>query len=890
MGDGKTKSLWRGGLDLAHRRILPMLLLLGGSWALSGFVLLALSPSPAHAAFGFESLSSTFSATGGATGVLPAGSHPESWSTTLAFNAGGPPGERFPEGALKDLHIELPPGLVAAPALLPQCSQVDFLEEACPPSTAVGTIDFVSTEALPASTVFLLEPIPGEAAQLGFRVEHLLPVTIDVSISPRAPYGLTASIANVSQVIGLFGSTLTLEGTPSGSAFLTMPRSCAEPLRTNFTAFSWQDPAGAVLATAPEPQSLVGCDSLAYSPSPEVAPTTTDTASPSGIDLTFDAPDPDISSVDARAAADTQSATLNLPPGLTINPPVAAGLTACTAAQLTAEAPDSEPGQGCPEASKLGSATVAMPLFSKPIAGSIYLGEPEGAATAVSTTSQSATRFALYLVFRDAERGVLVDVPLRVDADPQTGQLTASLDPIPQLPISHVELHFNSGPRAPLTTAATCGSEAIAFSLTPSSGNPPLNGSDSFVTSGPDCSPHFAPSLSAGPVSRAAGRSAAFVFELSQSAASPNPSGFTLTLPLGLAAAFGTASLCPDGQATSGDCPSTSKLGYARIALGSGPEPLWVPPGEQPDSAVYLAGPYKGAPYSLAIVVPAQAGPFDLGTVVLRAPIAFDSVTAQASLSVEGLPQILDGVPLHYRTIRVVLDRPGFIRNPTSCEPTAIAGTARAADGSSANISDRFQASDCALLRFRPKLSLSLSGRSRRGAHPGVHVTLRPRPGDANMSEATVTLPPTELLDDRHVKAVCPADRFATGHCPKGALVGRAEVWTALLGRPLEGNIYLLSSAGRLPMLATSLEGEVHATFVAKVDSVHRRLRFHLANIPDVPLEKATLDLFGGKRGVIVDSGGVCSGTPRVDAFFTAQNGRTDTMRPRVASRCAPAG
>jgi hypothetical protein len=90
-------------------------------------------------------------------------------------------------------------------------------------------------------------------------------------------------------------------------------------------------------------------------------------------------------------------------------------------------------------------------------------------------------------------------------------------------------------------------------------------------------------------------------------------------------------------------------------------------------------------------------------------------------------------------------------------------------------------------------------------------------------------------------------------------------------------------------MLATSLEGEVHTTFVAKVDSVHRRLRFHLVGIPDVPLEKVTLDLFGGTRGVIVDNGGVCSGTPRVKAFFTAQNGRTDTVRPLVRSRCASA-
>jgi hypothetical protein len=216
----------------------------------------------------------------------------------------------------------------------------------------------------------------------------------------------------------------------------------------------------------------------------------------------------------------------------------------------------------------------------------------------------------------------------------------------------------------------------------------------------------------------------------------------------------------------------------------------------------------------------------------------------------------------------------------------AIEGSVSTQAGQTAALNNRFQVGECGRLAFKPKLSVRLSGIAHRGAHPGVSVTVRPRSGDANLREAVVMLPPTELLDTRHVEAVCPADRSSAGSCPKGSLVGRAKVWTPLLSRPLEGEVNLRSSATRLPVLAITLKGEVDATFVARVDSVHRRLRFRLNGIPDVPLDKVALDLFGGKRGMIVDNGGVCSAKARVKASLTAQNGRAASLDPRVQTHC----
>jgi hypothetical protein len=886
MGHEKRKSLRGARWGLAPRAPLCARSFLG-VLVLCAVLLLVPSAPAAQAALGFESLSSAFLGAGSSPETVVAGAHPESWSLSFDLDSSGPPGEERVGAALKELRVEMPPGLLGVTTSIPQCRHGAFVEGACPPLTAVGTIDLDASPPVETATLYLLEPPPGEVAQFGFIAHEFLPVTVDVSVVRHPPFPLVASLSNVPEVAQIFGATMRLEGAPSGTPFLVLPRSCAEPLRTGLTASSWEEPLTSVFATTPAPQRPINCGSLSYLPSLGVAPTTTAAASPSGLSLALDASDPGFSSLDGRGAADTRSATLVLPPGMTVDPAAATGLGVCTSEELEAEEPVPQPGQGCPKSSMLGSATVTTPLIPGTIEGSIYLARPEGAPSAI-VTDAGGSHLTLELVLRSTERGVLLPLPIEVDADAQSGRLTASLEEIPQMPISHLEMHFNAGPRAPLTTPATCGSHSIAYSLDPSSGNPSLTGSQSFVTTSSECSPTFAPALSAGTVSNVAGRSSAFVLELGQSAAGPNPSAFDLTLPPGLSAALGSVAPCPDTQAASGACPAGSKLGYARIALGSGPEPLWVPPGEEPDSAVYLAGPYKGAPYSLVIVVPGQAGPLDLGAVVMRAPLAIDPATAQASISIEGLPQILSGVPLHYRTIRVVLDRPGFIRNPTSCEPTAITGGATAADGSTAAISTRFQAADCAALPFRPKLSLRFSGGVGRRGHPSVRAALRGDPEGAAISSASITLPRGELLDLRHLRGLCPRN-VMVGDCPKSSLLGEVRLVTPLFDGPLAGSVYLRVPRHRLPEVSAEVRSG-QLGFAVDGNVIDRKGRFgvKLRGLPDIPLTSAVLSLPGGRKGLVVNSRSLCGAPNKVAGSFTAHNGRQRQLgvRAQVKGRC----
>ena len=829
--------------------------------------------SPARAAFGFKSVDSLFTAPGGeAAASLPAGSHPQSWTTTLAFNTAGAPGAEHPDGALRNLTITLPTGLVGAPALLPECSRADYLAESCPGATAVGQLSFNVGETLPPSTIYLLAPLPGSAAQLGFQVQTIQ-VTIDLSISPAPPHNLIARVTNASQVGELFGASLSLEGVPNGNPFLTMPRSCGDPLTTTFLAAPWQPPAVPVSATAPDPQATVACAALSYNPDITATPTTSAASAPTGLVLDLDAPDPGIASAGGRAAADTRSATLELPPGMTVNPPLAAGLVGCTPAEVAGERPDADPATGCPEAAKIGTASVETPLFDRPIAGDVYVAAPD--------ENPVGSMLALYLVLRDPDRGVLLSLPIGVDADAATGRLTARFEQIPELPIAHLSLRLNSGPHAPLATPSGCGTHTIGYSLEPSSGNPPSVGEESFETTS-GCGAAFAPELTAGTKSNAAGSAAPFVLDLRNAATAPNLEGLRATLPPGVAADLSAAAVCPEAGAATGACPGGSRLGYARIALGAGPEPLWVPGGDAPDSDVFLAGPYRGAPFSLLVSVPAAAGPFDLGRVVLRAPIAVDPQTAGLSVSFDGLPQIREGIPLHYRAIRLVLDRPGFIRNPTSCEPMRIELTASAAGGATASAGDRFQAADCGALGFRPRLRVWLAGNLGRNGHPRVRVRFAPRPGEANLAGATVDLPRGELLDTRRIRALC--DRsLPARQCPAAARLGRVTLRTPLLQDPLRSPIYLRTPSRRYPDLVAEVEGGgVRFVVHGRTGSARGRIRVRLHGLPDIPLSESSIVLAGGRRGIVVNSVSLCNRKRRARATLVAHSGRRATLRPAL--------
>jgi hypothetical protein len=897
--------------------------------------LLASAP-PAFAAFGFKNLDVTFENQDGSVAAL-AGSHPFEMTTSFALNTvpneklGGEAGSEVPDGALKDLSALQVLGLVARPAAVSTCPSVDFFASGapCPESSQVGTAD--TTVGLPPAGdeegLYSLAPPPGVLLRLGFKATQTVPVILDVGLDEEAPYRPFVRLREASNANPVFASTVTIWGVPASPAhdgerkgtgkfsgvtspepFLTLPRACTGPLASTFRIDSWEGAADerTVLthddSEPPLPLGMSGCGSLAFAPSASAAPTTEAAGSPSGLGFELSVPDEGISSAGGRASSDVRRTVVTLPEGFAINPSQAEGLAGCSEAEVARETSSSQPGDGCPNASKVGTVEVRTPLLDETLDGSLYVATP--------FKNPENSLIALYMVIKSAKYGLSIKVPLKVEADPQSGQLTASGDELPQLPFSHFTLRFREGPRAPLTTPAACGSYEASAVLTPWSGGPAVTSNSAFeVTTGPEggsCSaggtPGFAPRMEAGTTNPAAGASSPFTLKLTRPAGSAPLRTLETTLPEGLLASLAGVEQCSEAQiaaaaARSGagegaaelaspSCPAGSRIGGVRVGAGSGAL-TYV------NGSAYLAGPYKGAPLSMAIVTPAISGPFDLGTVVVRVALQLDPVTTQVRAASDPLPTILQGIPLDVRSVFVNLDRPGFTRNPTSCDPSAVLGSAGSVFGQSASLSTRFQVGGCASLPFKPKLALQLKGSIKRSSNPRLVATLTAKAGEANISRAQVKLPKSVFLDQTHIRTVCTRVQWAADTCPAGSVYGKVEATTPLLSYPLTGSVYLRSSQHKLPDLVAKLNGPasqpIEIDVDGKTDAVKGALRNTFEAVPDAPVSRFRLELFGGKRSLVEMSDGFCR-APRATVKLTGQNGAAFNTTPVVTATCPKAG
>jgi hypothetical protein len=359
-------------------------------------------------------------------------------------------------------------------------------------------------------------------------------------------------------------------------------------------------------------------------------------------------------------------------------------------------------------------------------------------------------------------------------------------------------------------------------------------------------------------------------------------------LPPGVSAKLAGITPCADAAANAGTCPASSQVGSVDIAAGAGSNPFHLP------GTVYLTGPYKGAPLGLSIVTHAVAGPFDLGTVVVRAAIFVDPIDAHLRIVSDPLPTILAGIPLRLRSVKVLTDRPDFTLNPTNCSEMAVNGTIGGSGGASADVSTRFQVGDCAALPFGPKLTPKLLGgkkATKKGKNPGLEVTVAARAGDANLKTAAVTLPKQIVLDATHVGQFCTPEQLANNACPPETQKGSATATSPLLDDPLSGPVYLVANPTTvLPDLVAVLDGQIHLEVhgTTKITSSGRVKNTFLS--PDVPIGKFVLTLDGGSTGVLFNTTNLCAKKTKkkvkVNAALTGQNGAKVNSKPKIKKQC----
>jgi hypothetical protein len=831
--------------------------------------------------------------------------------------------ETVADANVKDIEAELPVGFLGDATIMPRCTRSDLMNNRCPGDSQVGILAAGWTEAgYNHYTLFNMVPPPGVPVEFGVHEETIgFNIYIDANVRTGGDYGVTGVSLDTTSAVNLKRVKVELWGEPADPShdseracppgpfgersppgcsagitpvpFLTNPTHCGGPLTAAVRVDSWQDPGEFVRTTATVP-AITGCDKLQFVPSISVLPDTTAADSPSGMLVKLTVPQNPASG--GLATPSLRTAKVTLPAGVTLNPAAANGLQACSTAQIGLNNA-SEPQ--CPDASKIGSVEIETPLLADKLLGSVYLAE--------QNNNPFGSTFAIYVAAQ--VDGASVKVAGDVEADPLTGQLTTTFSDNPQVPFSDFRLHFFGGARAPLATPKTCGTYETTSVLTPwsapESGASALPLSSFQIDSGPygtACQqPGFAPSFSAGTTSNQAGGFSPFTLRMSRNDGEQNLGVVSTAMPPGVSAMLSKIPLCGEPQAAQGSCPAASMIGHVEVGVGTGPYPLQTPEPGRPQDPVFLTGPYEGAPFGLSVVVPAQAGPFDLDEngkpVVVRARINLDPNTAQVTVTSDPLPQMLKGVPLDIRYVNVVIDRPEFIFNSTNCQPMQIGGNLTSAAGATVGVSVPFQVTNCAALGFKPGFKVSTSGKTSRskGASLTAKLTYPKAPfgSQANIARVKVDLPkqlPSRLTT---LQKACTAAQFNAdpAGCPAASFIGHAKAITPILPVPLEGPAIFVSHGGEaFPSLIVVLQGYgvtidlVGSTFISKAGITSSTFK----TVPDQPVTSFELTLPEGKYSALAANGNLCASKLTMPTEFVAQNGlKINESTPVSVTGCA---
>ncbi len=779
-----------------------------------------------------------------------------------------------------------------------------------------------------------LTPGPGEAARLGMETPLGRFLLSGHLVYTPAGYSLALTVTGL-PVLGVVSIETTLWGVPAAHAhdaergltciavigggggwtcpipssgasgvaeadLLTMPSDCSDPAPTA-TAWvdSWESPqeyAQATVALA----APTGCDRLPFQPSFQLQPDSSLAEAPVGIQLSFHLSESE--SPLALAPPPLRAAAVVLAPGLALNPAFAAAAQACPPSGPkgidlpSGVAADGAPlspfevGEGeqfgadglarlapgnCPAASTIGTAEARSPALVEPLTGRVYLSAPgcggAGQRPCGEADAADGQLFGVYIELggRGARRdqGAIVKLAARVRASPATGQLTLELPETPQLPLSELRFDLLGGEGAVLTNPSSCGPATTSADLRPWTTPSAAGASPSSYYEVGGCAPStpFAPTLVAGSVDPAAGAASAFTMSLQREPREQDLARLQLRAPTGVSAALAGVPRCAEPAAAAGECPPSSRIGGATVLAGSGWQPLVL------GGDVYLTGPYAGAPFGLSIVADARAGPIDLGRVTLRARIDIDPDSGALTITSDPLPQILLGVPLRLRGLRLDIERPGFMLNPTACTEKRVEATVASAQGAIATPSDPFAVAGCRSLSFAPRLSASTSGRASIATGASLDVKLAEPAGtpgtEANLAKLRIALPRALAIRLSALRGSCPAPTFAAdpARCPASSVVGVARARTPLLSSSLSGPVYLVAHGrSAFPAPVVVLQGEGVALRLLGASTIERGdvTAIAFAGLPDVPLRSVELYLPRGPHAAFAPAADLCAAAP----------------------------
>jgi hypothetical protein len=886
----------------------------------AGAVIALISAITASTALGSATINS-FSTT---ISTSQAGGHPDiKTSFTLAA-----PGA--PESA-RNVIFNGPQGVFGNPGALTRCTSSDFAQQACPSSSQVGLITIrANYESDPnflmgTAPIYNLEPGPNTAL-FGLIVPILdLPINIPVGVRTGGDYGLRFTVSNITQLVPLAGADLTFWGFPTDPAndderfpkgslaspagcpnladasCISAPTSAALPVRpftdnpttcpgnelpTTLTVQTYQDPANPTHAFDSYPP-ITDCEKETFNPVMFVNPTSHETDSASGLDIQLRAPQ--FLGL-AASPSEIRSAIVTLPDGLTINPDAADGQNACTDAEANF---GSEDAANCPDSSKIGTIGIHSTALEGTLNGSLYFGEPK-----------PADQYRILMIADGF--GMHAKLVGSAKPDARTGQVTVHFIDLPQVPFDIIDLHLFASDRGLLATPISCTIYTATGVFFPWNGTiaPVTSRSNFSIDSGPgggSCPGQvrpFHPRLAAGTTNSLAGAFSSFKLKLDRDDGDQYLGDLKFRMPPGFTGDLRGIAYCPESsilaaannlgrlEQANASCPANSQIGTTNVAAGPGSHAFHAV------GKMYLSGPFKGAPLSLAAVTPALAGPYDYGVVVVRVALNVDPLTAQVSAVSDTVPSIIGGVPIRMRSIQVNIDKQNFTINPTNCSNFTVDSQGIGDQGTVTDFSSFFHVDNCAALGFKPKMSVRQVGKkgTRRTQNPELKFDLKTRTGDANIKSLSVTLPSAFAIDQRHLGNICSEKELAEKQCAGRTPIGKASTTTPLLDQPLEGPVYAVSGSGGLPKLAFILKGQVNLVPRAETETISKGgaglLSTTVPVVPDAPIGHFALTVFGGKTGYLVNTRSLCVERPTVKIEYTAQSGKNLTQKTRVKTAC----
>ena len=879
-----------------------------------------------------------------------AGGHPWKGITDFRFRRTSPTGD--PQGGnASNIRVDVPAGLVPNPTIFPRCPRAMFDAGSCLPDTQIGIEELTVKEGPVVASLrvplYNVEIAPGEVSLFGFRpadapgvvglasAAGIHPVYIVGGVrdapSQFGPHdnGLYFTIDDAPASPAVLRSKLTFWGVPGdpvhnaqrGQSCATLvdpttlnpiaPPACVPPeggpgipstvpeipflnnptkcggvsLLTRLSLWSH----GGAFATVDDPTPTINgkdgpqrCDRVPFDSGIEVTPNTTQPDSPVGPLVRHTTPQPGLHDKDLITTSHVKDVSVTLPPGMTLNPSAANGLVACTDEQLAANT-GVVGGDECPEASKVGTAAAKSPLLPDAVTGSAFVGQP-----------LAGDMYRLFVTLEG--RGVSVRLKGSVRPDPNTGQLTTTFANNPEQPVDSFDVDIEDGSRSPLANPLDCGTKTASAVTTPWSGTAPDTATGTF-TIGAGCSPGFAPAFGARTGSPTAGGFTSVTASIARADGDQFLSGVRVDTPPGLGAVIKNMPKCSSTLAASGACPPSTLIGTASTRSGAGAEPFPL------SGPVYFTEGYKGAPFGMVAVVRAIAGPYDLGTVVVRQSVFVDPEDAHITVVSDPLPQILEGVPIRLRTVDVTIDRSRFVYNPTSCGSKPVGSTLHSIQGAVSRSSASISTDRCQALGFKPRMSMRLTGRRqiKLGKHPGLRVRVRQARGQANIGRARVVLPLSLALDPANARAICGFEAGLKAQCPAKSKIGRARAFSPALNRPLRGPVYFVQGIRidpktgarirTLPSLLVKLNGEIRINLRGTTNVARRRLVSTFAKVPDAPVSRFDMRLKGGKGGILTVATrarrGICARRRQISrAVFTGHNGKRKVQRVKMAKPC----